>query len=24
LLEIMSEHTYGEMFYEACEESELG
>jgi hypothetical protein len=24
LLEIMTEHTYGEMFYEACEESELG
>lgn len=24
LLEVMSEHSYGEMFYEACEESELG
>jgi hypothetical protein len=24
LLEIMSEYTYGEMFYEACEEHELG
>lgn len=24
LLEIMTEHTYGEMFYEACDESELG
>jgi hypothetical protein len=24
LLEIMTEHSYGDMFYEACEEAELG